>query len=135
MRSGRSLDRPATRKSAKGHPIGVYLAYPTTSQLKRIDRNLKTHVNRCHTKVGKTSSSFKTRQAYYDKVFGGQIRFEPLVEVPRERMVEVEQNVLHKMGLRYSRVGHAREWFDTDDRETVASIVRDAVAKVLARSS
>lgn len=135
MSSGRALVGQATRKPAKYHRIGIYLAYPTTTQMKRIDRNLKTRVNDCHTKVGKTSSSFKGREAYYKKVFDGEVRFEALAEVPRERMREVERNVLDKMSLRYARVGRAREWFNTDDRETVASIVRAAVVEVLARPS
>ena len=135
-RSDRSLvERSATLRSARRHRIGVYLAYPTSSQLKRIDRNLQTRVNHSHTKVGKTSSSFQVRRAYYEKVFGGEVRFEPLAEVPPERMAEVEREVLHRLSLRYSRVGHAREWFSTDDREAIASIVRDAVAEVLARYS
>lgn len=129
------IARAAIRPSARRHRIGIYLAYPTTPQLKRIDRNLKTHVNHSHTKVGKTSASFKAHQAYYEKVFDRDIKFEPLAEVPQERMAEVEQEVLSRLGARYSRVGQAREWFDTNDRETVASIVRDAVADVLARYS
>lgn len=123
----------ASHQSPRRHRIGIYLAYPTTSQLKHIDRNLKTRVNHFHTKVGKTSSSFKVRQAQYEKVFDKEVKFEPLAEVPPELIAEVEQEILSRLAVRYSRVGYAREWFDTDDRETVASIVRDAVADALAR--
>ena len=102
---------------------GVYMAYPTTSVLKPIYRKLKTQVNDQHTKVGITTDSFAIREREYRNTFQGEVVFTPLAEVPASRLAEIEKLLLVKLCSRYQRVGRAREWFNTTDREEISRIV------------
>ncbi len=117
------------------HPqaVGVYLAYPTSETLKPIYRKLKTHVNSEHTKVGITSLSFASREREYKNTFQREVEFIRLAEVPVDRLAEVEAAVLLELGTRYARVGRAREWFQTKDREAIEAAVLEVVARVLQR--
>jgi hypothetical protein len=101
----------------------VYIAYPTTSVLKPIYRKLKTHVNDEHTKVGITTDSFAAREREYRNTFQGEIVFVPLAEAPASRLTEIEKLLLGELCVRYERVGRAREWFNTRDREEISKIV------------
>lgn len=102
---------------------GLYLAYPTSPELKPIYRGLKTYVNDRHTKVGKTRDGFGPRGREYARTFSGEVRFIPLVRVSPEKLDQLEGAVLQALMARFSRVGRAREWFETADREAVAEIV------------
>lgn len=108
---------------------GVYMAFPTTSVLKPIYRKLKTQVNDRHTKVGITIDSFAVREREYKKTFGGEVEFVPLAEVPAQLLAAIESKVLEELCARFQRVGHAREWFSTTEREVVAEIVLSVVRK------
>ena len=110
---------------------GVYLAYPTTSVLKPIYRKLKTQVNDQHTKVGITIDSFAIREREYRNTFQNELVFVPLVEAPANRLPEIEKLLLVELRSRYSRVGKAREWFDSTDRNEIAKVVLSVVRTVL----
>lgn len=119
----------ASRLSNSG--IGVYIAYPTTSVLKPIYRKLKTHVNDEHTKVGITTDSFAAREREYRNTFQGEIVFVPLAEVPASRLMEIEKLLLGELCVRYERVGSAREWFNTREREEISKIVLEIVGRTM----
>ena len=110
---------------------GVYMAYPTASELKPIYRKLKTQVNNQHTKVGITTDSFAIRGREYRNTFQGEVVFTPLVEVPAGRLADIETLLLVELCSRYQRVGRAREWFDTTDREEISKLVIAVVSGVL----
>lgn len=109
---------------------GLYLAYPTTAELKPIYRGLKTCVNDRHTKVGQTRDGFGARGREYARTFSGKVRFLPLVRVSPEKLDDLEGAVLQALMARFERVGRAREWFDTADREAVAEIVLAEVGRL-----
>ena len=102
---------------------GIYMAFPTVPVLKPIYRKLKTQVNNQHTKVGITTDSFANREREYKKTFNQEVEFIPLVEVPSERLHQIESVLLFALTKRYAKVGRAREWFNTTDRETIAEMV------------
>jgi len=106
---------------------GIYVACPTTGEMKPIYRGAATWVNNRHTKVGITKKSFAARRAYYEKVFGGEVEFTPLAEVPSHLLDGLEREMLLALSRQFRKVGNAHEWFDTDDRETVISLVRKVV--------
>lgn len=98
---------------------GVYLAYPTSTTMKPTYRGLKTKVNSRHTKVGITVDGFAKRGAQYTKTFDGEVVFKPLVSVTSARLMALEKKILAEVAARFERVGSAREWFDTQDRNAV----------------
>ncbi len=110
--------------------VGVYLAYPTSETLKPIYRKLKTLVNSSHTKVGITTQSFAAREREYQRTFNREVVFVRLAEVPAERLVEIEGAILSALQSRFSRVGRAREWFDTTDRESIRAEVSAVIARL-----
>ena len=120
---------PGTLESSQGAAVidkqgtGFYIAYPTTTELKPIYRGLKTMVNNRHTKVGVTVKSFLSREREYLGTFGGEVEFVPIAEVPASQLELLEQIILDKVCEKYRKVGNAREWFDTDDRESIVAIV------------
>jgi hypothetical protein len=120
---------PPTRPSSTiaATATGIYMVFPTSEALRPIYRGYKTHVNHRHTKVGIASTSFAARQRSYAGTFGPEVEFVPLVAVARHRLRSVEQQILESLSRRFRRVGDAREWFDTCDRELIASLVLDAV--------
>ncbi len=122
-----------SRRDIHPQAVGVYLAYPTSETLKPIYRKLKTHVNSEHTKVGIASLSFASREREYKNTFQREVEFIRLAEVPVDRLAEVEAAVLLELGTRYARVGRAREWFQTKDREAIEVAVLEVVARVLQR--
>ena len=107
---------------------GIYIAYPTTAELKPIYRGLKTKVNHSHTKVGITVKSFQSRGREYHSTFGGEVEFTPIAEVPADKLLGMEKIILIRLREKYRTVGNATEWFDTDDREAVIAIVMSALA-------
>ena len=115
------------------HPsaVGVYLAYPTSEVLKPIYRKLKTQVNSAHTKVGITTQSFALREREYKNTFQREVVFMRVAEVPVSRIPEVETAILLELGSKYRRVGRAREWFKSSDREAIQAAVVSIVARVL----
>ena len=102
---------------------GVYIAFPTSETMKPIYRGSKTKVNSRHTKVGITTDSFATRGSGYAKTFDGEVTFTRLAAVPANRLKALEDRILATVARRFHRVGSAREWFDTDDREAITEIV------------
>lgn len=107
------------------------MAYPTTSVLKPIYRKLKTQVNDQHTKVGITTDSFAIREREYKNTFQGEVVFVPLAEAPATRLAEIENLLLVELKSRYQRVGQAREWFNTTDRDEISKIALAVVTGVL----
>jgi len=109
--------------------IGIYIAYPTTSELKPIDKGLKTEVNDNHTKVGKCENSFLGREKNYLKTFHNEVEFHPVVILKKIEEVKIEKELIKVLKEKYKRVGFAQEWFDTDDHESVKKIIVDVVKK------
>lgn len=108
---------------------GVYIAYPTSSELKPTYRGHKSQVNNRHTKVGITVKSFESREREYRVTFGGEVEFIPLVEVPAVKLKELEKVLIMKVREHFQTVGSTKEWFDTDDRETLMAIVKSVFVK------
>jgi hypothetical protein len=121
---------PSAAARISAYATGIYMAYPTSPELKPIYRGLKTHVNERHTKVGQTRDGFATREREYCRTFGGQVRFVPLVSVQPDKLDDLEGIVLQELMGRFNRVGRAREWFDTAEREVVAEIVLAAAGRL-----
>ena len=107
---------------------GIYIAFPTTDVLKPIYRQLKTQVNCNHTKVGITVKSFLSREREYMGTFDGEVEFIPIAEIPVEQLKMLEQVILTRICAKYQRVGYAREWFDTNDREQIVAIIQEVLA-------
>ena len=104
---------------------GIYIARPTSAVLKSIYRakNYKTKVNKEHLKIGITKDSFQSRsKCYYDN-FDNEVEFIPLVAINRDVLKEVENKVLAQIKIEFNRVGRAREWFDTNDKNRIISIL------------
>lgn len=104
---------------------GMYIAYPTSPVLKSIYRtkNYKTEVNDQHTKVGKARNSFHSRRGGYLSNFDNEVEFVPVVAIDREKLDHAEQLILKAVITHYKRVGRAREWFQTADRERIIGII------------
>ncbi len=111
---------------------GIYIAYPTSVVLKSIYRpkNYKTQVNDQHTKVGIAKESFGARRMGYVGNFDGEVEFVPIVRIELDRLIEAEQAVLAAVRAEYKRVGRAREWFHTVDRERVKEIVFETLKSI-----
>ena len=104
---------------------GIYIARPTSAVLKSIYRakNYKTKVNNEHLKIGITKDSFQSRsKCYYDN-FDNEVEFIPLVAINRDVLKEVEAKVLAQIKIEFNREGRAREWFDTNDKNRIISIL------------
>lgn len=104
---------------------GIYIAYPTTSELKSIykPKNYKTMVNDQHTKVGIAKDSFNSRSKGYYGNFDNKVDFIPLVIIDVKHLGQIEKIILSEINAEFSRVGRAREWFDTTNRKRVTEIV------------
>ncbi len=104
---------------------GIYIAYPTSSVMKSIYRqkNYITKVNHLHTKIGIARDSFAARRMGYVRNFDGEVKFLPIVHIEGGHLKEAEKAVIAAIRAKYNRVGKAREWFDTSDRERVKEIV------------
>jgi hypothetical protein len=109
--------------------IGIYIAYPTSSEFKPIYYKFKTKVNNNHTKVGKCENGFLGREKNYQKTFDNEVEFHPIVILNTKEDVQIEKELIQVLKERYKRVGFAREWFDTDDHESVIKIIVDVVKK------
>jgi hypothetical protein len=110
---------------------GIYIAIPTSAVLKSIYRaqNYKTQVNNEHLKIGITKDSFESRsRCYYDN-FDNKVEFIPLVAINMEVLKEVENKVLIQIKNEFRRVGRAREWFDTNDKERIIEILISTLDK------
>lgn len=106
-----------------GLSTGIYMAYPTTEELKPTYRGHKSFVNCRHTKIGITKQGFEARRSSYHKTFDGEVAFRVIAEVPPERLDSIERKLLTELRRRYPLVGTTREWFHTDDRQTILRIV------------
>ena len=110
---------------------GIYIAIPTSAVLKSIYRaqNYKTEVNNEHLKIGITKDSFQSRsKCYYDN-FDNEVEFIPLVAINRDVLKEVEAKVLAQIKIEFNRVGRAREWFDTNDKQRIIKILISTLCK------
>ena len=102
---------------------GIYLAYPRTEAF-RVDREGQwTLVNCKHTKVGFAAHSFSASSAQSRRDFEGDIKFMPLAEVPAQDLAALEQTVISHMCSRYERVSCAANWFVTQDRQAIISMI------------
>jgi hypothetical protein len=109
---------------------GIYMAYPTTVVLKSIYRpkNYKTMVNKEHTKVGIAKDSFKARSRGYYSNFDNEVIFTPLAVIQDiQTLINVEKFILSEINSEYSRVGHAREWFNTYNHNRIKDIVAQSL--------
>ena len=104
---------------------GIYIAYPTTSELKSIykPKNYKTMVNNQHTKVGIAKDSFNSRSKGYYGNFDNEVDFIPLFIIDVKHLGQIEKIILSEINAEFSKVGRAREWFDTTNRKKVTEIV------------
>ncbi len=117
--------------SPDSNHTGIYLAYPTSQQLKRTYRNHTSLVNDQHTKVGITVKSFRERGSEYMRTFGGEVKFVPLVSMSPHKLAAIEKVLLAALKSEFLTVGRTKEWFNTADRnriiEIVESVVKDTV--------
>lgn len=108
------------------HSTGVYLAYPTTEELKPTYPGHKTLVNLEHTKVGITVSSFRSRWSEYKRTFKGEVAFHPLFEMSAAQLFIYESRLLGQMCRRFRKSGSAHEWFFTpehaSEREKIVAL-------------
>ncbi len=104
---------------------GIYIAYPTTSELKSIYRpkNYKTLVNDQHTKVGIAKDSFKSRSRGYYGNFDNEVEFIPIVIIDVKYLDQIEKLVLSEIKAEFSKVGRAREWFKTTNYKRITEII------------
>jgi len=104
---------------------GIYIAYPTSPELKSIYRpkNYKTKVNNQHTKVGIAKDNFNSRKKDYLANFDNEVEFYPIVLVEIEHIDYAESLVISAIKLEFKKVGRAREWFDTSNRQRVSEII------------
>ena len=102
---------------------GVYIAYPTSLQLKPIYRGYKTVVNSEHTKIGIAQRSFESREYGYMAAFQSEVKFFPILELPASQLAEFEAELIAHLRSKYSRSGAAREWFHTTERQAIAELV------------
>lgn len=110
---------------------GIYIAYPTSPVLKPIYRNYKTMVNDRHTKVGIAQDSFTARKSSYLKTFDGEVEFICVASRPKSELKKMEDTILSRLCSKYLRVGHAREWFETTERDNVIALVLEALDPVI----
>ena len=113
------------KRKTMWNKTGIYIATPTSNTLKSIYRaqNYKTQVNNEHLKIGITKDSFQLRsKCYYDN-FDNEVDFIPLVAIDRNKLKEIENKVLNRIKDEFTRVGRAREWFDTNNKARIISIL------------
>lgn len=108
---------------------GIYIAYPTTEKMKSIYRpkNYKTLVNNQHTKVGIAKDSFTSRSKGYYSNFDNEVVFTPLIIIEEEHLKVIENIILNEIAKEYKKVGRAREWFNTTNRERIIDIISNTM--------
>lgn len=108
---------------------GIYIAYPTTEEMKSIykPKNYKTLVNNQHTKVGIAKDSFNSRSKGYYSNFDNEVVFTPLVIIEKEHLKAIENTILNEIEKEYRKVGRAREWFNTTNRERIIEIISSTI--------
>jgi hypothetical protein len=123
----RSASPPADAQGAMAdwNSTGIYIAYPTSPTLKPIYRGYTTMVNDRHTKVGIARDSFAARRNSYVGTFDGEVVFLPVAVIDAQHVEAIEQVILAKLCERFRRVGRAREWFDTTDREAFLGVIKE----------
>ena len=77
-----------------GSATGIYLAYPTSPELKPTYRGHRTLVNDLHTKIGVASKSFVSRENEYMSTFNFEVAFFPILEVSVPRLHVLESRVI-----------------------------------------
>jgi len=113
-----------------GKEKGIYIAFPTSRVMKSIYRpkNYKTMVNEQHTKVGITKNSFKSRRKGYIDNFDNQVNFIPIAIVHPDQLNKAETSILAVIREKYKRVGRAREWFHTQNRDDLVELILTTLA-------
>ena len=106
---------------------GLYMAYPTTSELKPIANGYQTMVNDQHTNIGMTTVSFSDRKQGYLDTFDGEVEFIPLVEVPADQVKQLRDEILLELGKRFTRAGNSTQWFETNQRDEFSRIALQTV--------
>jgi hypothetical protein len=109
---------------------GIYLAYPTSPEPKSIYRqkSYKTLVNDKHTKIGIAKDSFKAREKGYATNFDNQVGFLPLVIIEDiEKLKTFEKHLLKVIEVEHYKVGRAREWFATNNHQSIKDMVAQAL--------
>lgn len=112
-----------TKIMINNNSTGIYIAYPTTDTLKRTYRGHKSFVNSRHTKVGITKKSFGSRHSEYMRTFDSEIKFIPLAAISPEDLPALEAAILAKLRGEFSNVGNTKEWFNTNDRESIVKMI------------
>ena len=110
---------------------GIYISYPTSTELKSIYRpkNYKTMVSSKHTKVGIAKDCFEARSKGYYSNFDNEVIFTPLAIIQDiSALIVVEQFVLSQIRSEFTRVGRAREWFNTDNHKRIKEIVAQSLS-------
>ena len=109
---------------------GIYIAFPTTDVLKSIykPKKYKTKVNDQHTKVGIAKDCFAARRKGYVTNFDNEVQFIPVVSISISELEEAERLVLNRLCQEFQRVGRAREWFNTNDRDKIIELIEITLA-------
>jgi len=107
----------------------MYIAHPTSSVPKSIykAKHYKTRVNDQHTKVGITEHSFESSERRYTSNFNGEVKFIPLSLIDSEDLKRTEKIVLCAISKHFKKVGHSREWFNTNNRQKLRKIIIDTL--------
>ena len=91
--------------------------------------NYKTKVNHSHTKVGIAKDSFNARKKSYLRDFDNEVEFIPVAIIPERNLEQIEKIILEKIKKRYSKVGYATEWFDTDNRDKILQLISQTLTE------
>ena len=102
---------------------GIYIAYPRSENVTQVTGGPGSGVNCRYTKVGTTADSFYASGRAYRRAFENQVKFMPLVEIPARHLPYTEEKILAAVAERFPRVGATPNWFDTQDRASIISLI------------
>lgn len=102
---------------------GIYIAYSRSETLQVANTSPVALVNCRHTKVGFATDSFLASAENCRKDFGNRLKFIPLLEVSPRDIPGLQKNILALLDRRFSRVGAASNWFDTQDRQAIITLI------------
>lgn len=105
---------------------GIYVVHPISEELTSIFKqknrpDYKTKVSNAHTKVGKTENFRSGQKRYIDNF--KDVNFQPILEIDKENLAQLEIQILIELKKRYSTVGRSREWFNTSCREDIIKLI------------
>ena len=109
---------------------GVYIAYPTSSVLKSIykPKNYKTKVNDQHTKIGIAKDCFHSRRKGYLGNFNNEVEFIPIALIDARHLEHAEKLIICAISIEFAKVGRAREWFNTANRQRISEIINSTLS-------